>query len=112
MLPYAERLQHEVSLLREWFKRDYPESDLRVNCDFNGVLFCLSIQVEVLMGDEVAKNRLFFKSKPIRLVEKQIRNEGFMEAFFRYFNEGMRKQIQSAFNKHYAIQKEKDANTD
>ena len=109
MSPYAERLQHEFSLLREWFKRDYPESDLRCESDFNGVLFCLSIQVSVLMGEEVAKDRLLFRSNPIRLVEKDLRNKGFMEAFFRYFNEGMRKQIQLAFNTHYAIQKQKEA---
>lgn len=109
MSEYATRLNHEFDLLREWFKRDYPESDLRCDADFNGVLFCLSIRVSVLMGQEVAKDRLLFNSQPIRLVEKDLRNKGFMEAFFRYFNEGMRKQIQSAFNRHYSIQKEKEA---
>lgn len=109
LAPIAERLQHEVSLLEEWFKKDYPESTLRVLTDFNGVLFSMSIVVEVLMGSEVAKDRLFFKSHPIRLVEKDIRNKGFMEAFFRYFNEGYRKQISGAFNRHYAIQKEKES---
>lgn len=108
LFPIAERLQYETKLLEEWFTRDYPESTLRVNADFNGVLFSLKIVVEVLMGEEVAQDRLFFKSAPINLMEKDLRNKGFMEAFFRYFNEGYRKQIQNAFNKHYAIQKEKE----
>lgn len=105
MSEIAERLQHEVSLLREWFKRDYSESDLRVDCDFNGVLFSLSIQVTVLMGTEVAKNRLLFKSSPIRLVEKELRNRSFMNQFYKAFQENLRKQIQSAFNRHYEIEK-------
>lgn len=60
------------------------------------------------MGEEVAKDRLLFRSQPIRLVEKDLKNKGFMEAFFGYFNEGMRKQIQNAFNKHYEVQKQKE----
>lgn len=107
-VPIAERLAYETELLEKWFKQDYPESTLRVKADLNGVLFTLSITVEVLMGDEVAKDRLFFKSQPIRLEEKQIKNQTFMKAFFDYFNEGYRKQISSAFNRHYAIQKEKE----
>lgn len=105
MSDIAGRLQHEVSLLREWFKRDYSESDLRVNCDFNGVLFSLSIEVTVLMGSEVAKDRLLFKSNPIRLVEKDLRNSSFMDQFYRAFQENLRKQISGAFNRHYEIQK-------
>ena len=108
LVPIAERLAYETQLLEEWFKKDYPESTIRVKADMNGVLFCLSIIVEVLMGEEVAKDRLFFKSAPIRLQEKDLRNEGFMNAFFSYFNEGMRKQIQTAFNHHYNIQKAKE----
>lgn len=111
LVPLAEGLEHEVSLLKEWFDRDYPESELRVHCDFNGVLFSLSIVVEVLMGDEVSSNRLFFKSQPIRLTEKDLKNPGFMSAFMKYFNEGFRKQISGAFNRHYAVQKERDEET-
>lgn len=103
----AERLQYEVSLLREWFKRDYPESDLRVNCDFNGVLFSLNIQISVLMGEEVASDRLLFKSQPIRLVEKDLRNHSFMDAFFKEFNKQIRMQIQTAFNAHYQREQQK-----
>lgn len=107
-VPIAERLAYETNLLEEWFKKDYPESTLRVKAELNGVLFTLSIHVELLMGEEVAKDRLFFKSAPIRLQEKEIRNEAFMHSFFDYFNEGMRKQIQTAFNHHYNVQKQKE----
>ncbi len=104
--PIAERLQHEVSLLREWFKKDYPESDLRVDCDFNGVLFVLKIDISVLMGEEVADNRALLKST-LRLQERDLRNPDLMNGFFNEFNKQVRLQIQSGFNKHYYTEQSK-----
>lgn len=107
--PIAERLQHEVSLLREWFKKDYSESDLRVDADFNGVLFVLKIDISVLMGAEVAENRALLKST-IRLQERDLRNPDLMEGFFREFNKQVRLQIQNGFNKHYLEQQSLNEN--
>ncbi len=111
MVPIAERLKHETEVLKEWFKKDYPESELRVSCDLNGVLFCLSITIEILMGEEVTKeltdDRLYFKSRPIRLVEKDLRNRSLMEGFYKEFQPQLRKQIQGAFNRHYLEQKQR-----
>ncbi len=96
----AERLQHEVSLLREWFKKDYPESELRVNCDFNGVLFVLKISIEVLVGQEISSDRAFFKSE-LRLQEKDLRNRDLVNGFMAEFNTQVRKQIEGSFNRWY-----------
>lgn len=105
----ADRVQHEVDLLREWFRRDYPESDLRAVCEFNGILFTLKITIEVLMGKEVTEdltgNRGFFRARPIFLTEKDLRDPGFMEEFYRVFNPEIRRLIQGSFNRHYLQQK-------
>ena len=110
MQPIASRLSHETDRLREWFKIDYPESDLRVEADFNGVLFVLKIDITVLMGEETVEkttqDRGYFKST-IRLLEKDLRNPSLMEGFFREFNTQVRKQIQNSFNSHYNLQKQK-----
>lgn len=111
MSKISERIEYETKLLREWFKKDFPESDLRVSCDFNAILFILKIEIEVLMGEEVTEgltgDRMFFKSRPIVLVEKDLRNRSLMEAFYKEFNPSLRKMIQGAFNRHYLEQKQK-----
>lgn len=57
IIPIAEGLADEVDRLEKWFKQDYPESELRVICDFNSVLYVLKIRLEVLMGEEVTENK-------------------------------------------------------
>lgn len=108
MVPLAEALAHEVDLLHEWFKRDYPESDLRVLCDFNSLLYVLKIEIEVLMGEEVSTNRMYFKSTPIVLSELVLKNEAMMYGFVKMFNEQVRTMIQNVFNKHYIQEKQKE----
>lgn len=111
MAEISDRIEHETKLLKEWFKKDYSESDIRVKCDFNSILFVLSIEIEVLMGEEVTdgltNNRMFFKSRPIRLMERDLRNKSLMNAFYKEFNPSLRKMIQGAFNLHYLEQKQK-----
>lgn len=45
-----EELQHEANLLREWFTRDFPESDLKVIVDVNNITKSFTITVRVLHG--------------------------------------------------------------
>jgi hypothetical protein len=108
MVPLAEALAHEVDLLKEWFKKDYPESELRVTSDFNALLYTLKIQIEVLAGEEVSKDRLYFKSTPIVLSERDLRNEALMYGFVKEFNKQVRIMVQNVFNKHYLEQKQKE----
>lgn len=107
IIPIAEGLADEVDRLEKWFKQDYPESELRVICDFNSVLYVLKIRLEVLMGEEVTENRLFFRSKDIILAEKELKNESLMYGFIKLFNQEMRKQVQNAFNTHYLQEKQR-----
>ena len=106
MVPLAEALSHEVDLLKEWFKKDYPESELRVTSDFNALLYTLKIQIKVLAGEEVSRDRLYFKSTPIVLSERDLRNEALMYGFVKEFNKQVRIMVQNVFNKHYLEQKQ------
>lgn len=108
MVPLAEALAHEVDFLKEWFKKDYPESELRVTSDFNALLYTLKIQIEVLAGEEVSKDRLYFKSTPIVLSERDLRNEALMYGFVKEFNKQVRIMVQNVFNKHYLEQKQRE----
>lgn len=107
IVPVMIPLQHEVDLLKEWFKKDYPESDLRVLCDFNAILHTLKIQLEVLAGEEVSENRLYFKANPIVIGERDLRNEAFMYRFVKDFNQNVRPQLQHVFNTHYLQEKQR-----
>lgn len=106
VVPTMIGLQHEVNLLEEWFKKDYPESKLRVSCDFNSILFVLKVQIELLMGEEVAKNRLHYKPRPIVISERELKDERLMFAFVKEFNKNVRGQIQQVFNTHYLREKQ------
>lgn len=99
-----KELYEECELLRKWFKRDFPESDLRVLVDADNIRRSFTITVRVLMGEEMVQNRGFFENK-IVLSEKEIINPSFMRAFFKQFGNQYRKQIASAVNRHYQQEK-------
>lgn len=107
IVPSMIGLQHECEMLYDWFKKDYSESDLRILCDFNAILHTLRIQFEVLAGEEVSENRLYFKSKPIILGERDLRNEALVYGFLKEFNKQIRLQIQNVFNTHYLREKQR-----
>lgn len=101
-----QELQFEVGLLREWFRSDFPESDLKVVVDADNITRTLSITTSVLMGEEMVDNRGFFKNTLV-LHEKEIINPLFMRGFFKEFNNGYRKQISEAVNRHYMAEVQK-----
>lgn len=101
-------LNHECDLLREWFRRDFPESDLRVTVDVNNITRSFTITVRVLMGSEMVQNRGFFENK-IVLREKEIINPSFMKAFFKEFGNAYRIQISNAVNAHYLRERAKES---
>jgi len=102
-----QELQFEVGLLREWFRSDFPESDLKVVVDADNITRTLSITTSVLMGEEMVDNRGFFKNTLV-LQEKEIINPLFMRGFFKEFNNGYRKQISEAVNRHYMAESQKN----
>jgi hypothetical protein len=101
-----QELQFEVGLLREWFRSDFPESDLKVVVDADNITRTLSITTSVLMGEKMVDNRGFFKNTLV-LHEKEIINPLFMRGFFKEFNNGYRKQISEAVNRHYLAESQK-----
>ncbi len=99
-----KELNHECDLLRDWFKKDFPECDLKLIVDVNQILRSFKITVRILMGEEMVQNRGFFENK-IMLSEKDIINPSFMRAFFREFGNSYRIQISTAINRHYNQQR-------
>lgn len=95
-----KELHHETQLLSDWFKQDFPESNLKVIIDVDNVLRSFTITTRVLMGAEMVDNAGFFQNK-IQLQEKDIINPSFMRAFFKQFNNMYREQIAGAVNRHY-----------
>lgn len=100
-------LFNEVSLLREWFKREYPECELRIHVDLNKITLLLSIDIRVLTSKEVTDNQGFFEC-PIKISEKQFMNDRFMTSFLRSFNNELRKNISRAINNHLLMERLKD----
>lgn len=103
---WMDALKEEITLLQTWFRREYPESTLRVEMDLNKITMELSLKIRVLMGKEIADNQGFFESD-IRIPEKKFWNEGFMSPFIKMFNEQLRKNISISVNNHYANEKNK-----
>ena len=104
-----KQLHHEVGLLREWFKRDFPESRLEVLVDVDNITHTFTIVTKVLTGLEMTSvNRGQFQNKLV-LYEKDLIKPGFMEAFFAQFNNEYRKQIAGAINNHYLQEKSYNA---
>jgi hypothetical protein len=99
-----KELHHETQLLSDWFKQDFPESNLKVIIDVDNILRSFTITTRVLMGAEMVDNMGFFQNK-IVLQEKEIINPSFMRAFFKEFNNNYRKQIAGAINRHYIQEK-------
>lgn len=102
-----KRLHYEVGLLKEWFKRDFPESRLEVLVEANNITKDFTIKTKVLMGEEMVNNRGFF-SNVLALKEKDLINPSFMGAFFDAFGNEYRKQISTAINTHYRNEKAKE----
>ena len=100
-------LFNEVSLLREWFKKEFPECDLRVHVDLNKITLLLSINIRVMTSKEVTDNQGFFEC-PIKISEKQFMNDRFMTPFLRSFNNELRKNISRAINNHIIMERMKD----
>ena len=100
-------LFNEVSLLREWFKKEFPECDLRVHVDLNKITLLLSINIRVMTSKEVTDNQGFFEC-PIKISEKQFMNDRFMTPFLRSFNNELRKNISRAINNHILMERMKD----
>lgn len=100
-------LFNEVSLLREWFKKEYPECELRIHVDLNKITLLLSIDIRVLTSKEVTDNQGFFEC-PIRISEKQFMNDRFMTPFLRSFNNELRKNISQSVNNHLIMERLKN----
>lgn len=98
---------NEVSLLREWFKKEFPECDLRIHVDLNNITLLLSIDVRVMTSKEVTDNQGFFEC-PIRISEKQFMNDRFMTPFLRSFNDELRKNISQSVNNHLIMERLKN----
>lgn len=101
-------LFNEIGLLREWFKQEFPECELRVHCDFNKITLNLSIDIRVMTSKVVSDNQGFFET-PIKISEKQFMKDSFMTPFLRSFNTELRKNISRAINNHLWMEKVKDA---
>lgn len=101
-------LFNEVSLLREWFKREFPECDLRIHVDLNKITLLLSIDIRVMTSKLVSDNQGFFEC-PIRISEKQFMNDRFMTPFLRSFNDELRKNISQSVNNHLIMERFKNA---
>lgn len=100
-----KQLHHEVGLLRDWFKRDFPESRLEVFVDVDNITHTFIVTTKVLTGIEMTPvNRGHFMNKLV-LQEKDLIRPGFMEAFFEQFGTKYREQIASAINAHYNREK-------
>lgn len=103
-----KRLHFEVGLLREWFKRDFPESRLEVLVDVDNITHSFTVVTKVLTGTEMTPvNRGHFVNKLV-LEEKDLIRPGFMEAFFDRFGNEYRKQISAAVNAFYHREQEKN----
>ena len=100
-------LFNEVSLLREWFKKEFPECDLRVHVDLNKITLLLSINIRVMTSKDVTDNQGFFEC-PIKISEKQFMNDRFMTPFLRSFNDQLRKNISRAINNHLLMERMKN----
>lgn len=100
-------LFNEVSLLREWFKKEFPECDLRVHVDLNKITLLLSINIRVMTSKDVTDNQGFFEC-PIKISEKQFMNDRFMTPFLRSFNNELRKNISRAINNHLLMERMKN----
>lgn len=110
-------LFNEVSLLREWFKKEFSECDLRIHVDLNKITLLLSIDVRVMTSKEVTEldkrgkprevNQGFFEC-PIRISEKQFMNDRFMTPFLRSFNDELRKNISQSVNNHLIMERLKN----
>jgi hypothetical protein len=96
-----ERLGGEISLLQEWFRKDYPESRLDVKLNMDIVKKKLDIALEVLTGKELANNQKKFQFQ-MQVQEKQFLDPILMSKFLKGFNEHCRKGIANAINLHYA----------
>lgn len=105
-----KELHHETQLLSDWFKKDFPESNLKVVIDVDNILRSFTITTRVLMGAEMVNNAGFFQNI-IKLQEKDIINPSFMRAFFKEFNNHYRKQIADAVNRHYLQEKAIESST-
>ena len=100
-------LFNEVSLLREWFKKEFPECDLRIHVDLNKITLLLSIDVRVMTSKAVTDNQGFFEC-PIRISEKQFMNDRFMTPFLKSFNNELRKNISQSVNNHLIMERLKN----
>lgn len=100
-----KEVHFESELLCQWFKRDFPESDMKIVVDVNNVTRSFTITVRVLMGREMA-NDIGFYEKALPMREKDIINPSFMKAFFKHYNGGFRKEIADFVNSYYHQQKE------
>ena len=100
-------LFNEVSLLREWFKKEFPECDLRIHVDLNKITLLLSINIRVMTSKDVTDNQGFFEC-PIKISEKQFMNDRFMTPFLRSFNNELRKNISRAINNHLLMERMKN----
>lgn len=101
-------LHHEIGLLKEWFKKDFPESRIECIVDANNILMIVTITVKVLMGKEMAGNRGHFQNK-IVLKEEEVFDKSFMGKFFDMFGNAYRIEIARAINAHYQVEKEREA---
>lgn len=97
-------LMNEIGLLRDWFKKEFPECELRVHVDFNKVTLALSIDIRVMTSKEVSDNQGFFET-PIRISERQFMKDSFMSPFLAAFNTELRKNISRSVNNHLWMEK-------
>ena len=94
-----DALVNETSLLREWFKAEYPECSLVIHMDLNKITLELKLTLRVTTSKDVTDNQGFFENKLI-IPEKQFFNNRVMSEFLRRFNEEFRKNISLSVNNH------------
>ena len=100
-----KELYHEANLLSDWFKKDFPESDLKLIIDVDNIRRKFIITCRILMGDEMAHDRGFFENKVI-LEERDIIKPAFMKSFCRAMGNEYRQEIARKINSYYHQQKE------
>ena len=101
-----KELDHEISLLKEWFTRDFPEATLRVFVDVDNIKRSFTLTTEVLSGREMAANLRALKNRVV-FEEKDIIKPGFMKAFISHMQYPYRQEITRALNSHYHQERER-----
>lgn len=96
----------EIFRIQEWFKKEYPEGDLRVHMNANNSKpsELLTIETTILTGKEMSDNQGLYKNKMV--IKKDFWDDpivmsGITLNLFEYY----KKIISDTVNKHYKKEK-------